>query len=101
VTDSESEDLVWLRDHGYDEETVRDARRWFADHGWDVRIVERDQREEMSARGEVYFPGFKHRFWVDLVRMGETKPTATNYASGATESEAVIRARQRFGSEQT
>ncbi len=55
----------------------------------------------MRSRGEVYVPGFSHRFCVDLLRLGNEKPVVTDYASGATEAEAVIRARQRYGSEQT
>lgn len=100
MADLEQDDLAWLEDHGYDHVAVADATAWFADRGWKIEVVQRDRREEMRARGEVYFPGYRHQLWVDLVRVGQEEATASNYASGHTRAEAIIRARQRFGSEQ-
>ena len=100
MADLEHDDLAWLQDHGYDQEAVADALAWFADRGWKVEVMHRDRREEMRARGEVYFPGYRHLLWVDLVQVGQEKATATNYASGNTKAEAFIRARQRYESEQ-
>jgi len=101
VTDSGESELAWLRDHGYEEIAVAEAREWFRSDGWEVMVVERDLRDEMRARGEVYFPGFSHRTWVDLLRVDAEGHVVRNYASGVIEAEAVIRARQRYGSEQT
>jgi esterase/lipase superfamily enzyme len=84
-----------------DDAAISDARRWFLDHGWEVRVVERNRQDEMRARKETYLPAFSHRFWVDLARVGSEDHVVENYASGTNEIEAVIRARQRYGSEQT
>jgi hypothetical protein len=96
----QDDDLAWLEDHGYDEAAITDALAWFADRGWTLEVVQRDRREEMRSREEVYFPGYEHHLWVDLMRLGQKKATATNYASATTKAEAIIRARQRYGSEQ-
>lgn len=99
MSDLEHDDLAWLEDHGYDQVAVADALDWFADRGWKVQVVERDRRDEMRVRGEVYMPGYRHHLWVDLMRVGQ-EATATNYTSANTKPEAIIRARQRYGSEQ-
>jgi len=101
VTDREDNADQGLRDYGFDQVAVSEARNWFLDHGCEVRVVERDRRDEWRARKETYFLGFSHLFWVDLARLGVEGQVVPNYASGATEAEAVVRARQRYGSEQT
>ncbi len=101
VTEREGDAYQWLRDHGYDETAVSEAEGWFRDRGWEVRVVERDRRDEMRALKGTWFPGFSHLFWVDLARLGVEGHLVENYASGTNEAEAVVRARERYGSEQT
>jgi hypothetical protein len=100
MSDLSDDELRWLREHHYDEEAVPEARNWFLNHGWEVQVAERDRRDEMRTRGEVYLPGFSHRFWADLVRIGSEDHVVRNYGSGANPAQAIIRAKERYGSEQ-
>ena len=88
------EELGWLRDHGYDAAAPSEVREWFRGHGWEVVIVERDRREEFQAEGHLYFPGYGHRFWIDLVRVGSPDHVVKSYSSGTNSVEALIRAKQ-------
>ena len=78
-----------------------EARRWLREHGWDVVVVERDLRREFERTGGRYAPTIDHTHWADLVSIANPEYTVANYGSGTSADDAVIRARRRYGSEQT
>jgi hypothetical protein len=75
---------------------------YFRDRGLDVRIEQRDLHAEHLARDEAGRASFfvKNRSYhcVNLLRDGAI--VAEQYAHGETADDALLRARQRFGSEQ-
>ncbi len=94
-------ELDWLKNHGYDAAEPEVARKWFRDRGWEITIAQRDRRDEFRREGQLYVPGFAHQYWVDLLRTETPDHVVSNYASGSNPAEALVRARQRFGSEQS
>lgn len=66
-----------------------------------MRVEARDHRERFREARQLYVPSFNHTHWADLVSMKNPGFVVPDYGSGLTEAEAVRRARQRYGSEQT
>jgi hypothetical protein len=81
---------------------AEEARAWLRVKGFDVVVVERDRRDELMQAGFAGLASENRIFWADLVSTKDpTHVFAPNYGSGKSAEEAVVRARRRFGSEQT
>ncbi len=77
------------------------AAAWLREHGWDMRVEERNLRPTFEERGLRYAPTIDDPWWADLVRIGDPSFVVENYGSGRTPEAAIVRAKQRYGSEQT
>ena len=81
---------------------VDDPVAYFASRGFEVSFEERDLHAELVAAGAPGRASFYREgqiyFCVSLIRDGAV--VVSDYATGETEAEALIRARRRFGSEQ-
>lgn len=81
---------------------AEEARAWLRIKGFDVVVVERDRRDVLMQAGLAGLASENHIYWADLVSTKDpTHVFAPNYGSGKSAEEAVVRARRRFGSEQT
>ena len=81
---------------------VDDPVAYFESLGLEVAFEERDLHAELMASGAPGRASFCRQgqtyFCVSLLRAGVV--IASNYASGESEAEALMKARRRFGSEQ-
>ncbi len=71
------------------------------EHGWDVVVVERDLREELISAGFVGIATDSHTHWADLISRRDREYVVRKNGSGKTQSDAVVSAKRRYGSEQT
>lgn len=83
------------------EAEAEDARSWFRDDGWDVRVFERDMRETFRDERHLDAPSFNHTHWADLIWLRNKAFVIESYGSGMSRDEAIMRARQRYGTKQT
>lgn len=79
----------------------QEAREWMRSRGWDVQVEQRDLREEFIRRGEEYAWSFDHTHWADIISTENPEFVVANYGSGMSVTEAVCRAKRRWGQEQT
>lgn len=77
------------------------ARAWLHERGFDVVVEQRDLREQLIASGYAGIAADNHTHWADLVSVVNPDFVVPNYGSGKSAAEAVVRARRRYGSEQT
>lgn len=83
------------------DEQEQEAREWLRSRGWNLRVEVRDLREDFVRRGEKYAWSFDHTHWADLVSIENPDFVVSNYGSGMSQAEAAVRAKQRWGQEQT
>jgi len=64
-------------------------------------VEERDRRDELIREGYVGLATENHTHWADLISLRDPAYVLRNYSSGKSQADAVVRARARYGSEQT
>jgi len=80
---------------------AENARAWLRARGFDVRVEKRSLREDFVRRGLRGVDTIDLAYWADLVGIANPAFIVPNYGSGMIPEQAVIRARQRYGQEQT
>ena len=80
--------------------SAEEARTWLRERGFDVKVEERDLGPLLREAGHPHAPSISHTQWADLIAITNSDFVLNNYGSGMTVDEAVIRARQRYETEQ-
>lgn len=91
-------DWYWARKA--ERRSAEEALDWLRQRGFDVRVEERDLDPQLAAAGYPSAPNASCTHWADLVAIANPAFVLVNYGSGLTRDEAVIRARQRYQTEQ-
>ena len=76
------------------------ARVWLAGKGFRVVVNHREMSDEFNRLGLGDALTRYHRFWADLVPIRNPSAVVPNYGSGESEDAAIVRAVERFRTEQ-
>jgi hypothetical protein len=82
------------------DDDVEEAKAFLRDRGFDVRVEERDVHDEFRKHGIPFADTVSHPYWADLVRLDDPSIVFRNYGSGMSPERAILRARNRYSSEQ-
>src|SRR5438270_11590091 len=79
---------------------LRIALNWLRERGFDVKVEERDLGSPLRESGYPSAPSVSCIYWADLIAIAKSTFVLSNYGSGMSRDEAVVRARQRYETEQ-
>ena len=87
--------IDWYEARKADRRSAEEALAWLRERGFEARVEERDLRAQL--RGA---PSASCTHWADLIAIANPAFVLSNYGSGMNRDQAVIRARQRYLTEQ-
>lgn len=94
------EAIDWYRARKAERRSAEEALVWLRERGFEVRVEERDLGPQLREGGYPSAPSASYTHWADLIAIANPAFVLSNYGSGMTRDEAVIRARQRYQTEQ-
>lgn len=94
------ETIDWYQARKAERHSAEEALDWLREQGFDVRVEERDLGPQLMAAGYPSSPGTSCTHWADLIAIANPGFVLSSYGSGMTRDGAVIRARQRYQTEQ-